>query len=109
MRKTRQSTRHPVGFGLRKNRAPAEEKRLVREAEPYKGVVRRTGTGRTTSWLPPRGKLAPVRTLVTDEGPYFFFRRCGNSRFTPTLIRRLRAAPSPEGEGKGSLRRTRGG
>ena len=60
------------------------------------------GTGRTTSWLPPRGKLAPVRTLVTDEGLYFFFRLCGSSRLTPTLIRHgFAVTPSPVGEGKG--------
>ena len=57
------------------------------------------------SWLPPRGKLSPVRTLVTDEGLYFLFRLGGISGLTPTLIRRLRAAPSPAGEGKGVVRR----
>ena len=65
------------------------------------------GRGAQPSWLPPRGKLAPVHTLVTDEGLYFFFQRCGNSRFTSTLIRHGYAVPpSPKGEGKGSLRRT---
>ena len=64
--------------------------------------ARRTGVVRTTSWLPPRGKLAPVRTLVTDEGLYFLLRRCGNSNLTPTLIRHgFAVTPSPVGEGKG--------
>ena len=54
------------------------------------------------SWLPPRGKLSPVRTLVTDEGMSFLFRRCRDSDLPPTLIRRgFAVTPSPKGEGKG--------
>ena len=72
------------GFPLRGRQGM---RRLVREAEPY-------NVGRGGFLASPPGKLAPVRTLVTDEAKT---RVTADFRFLPHPSR-LRRATFPDGE-----------